>query len=372
MIATTDVNAALALCMELQTVFLHEAWPSQIDDLYRELEAVAGSSAELPVSLPDNTAVWNGLRVRAGIHWGITDIRFDETTRGYDYYGTTTNVAARTESQASGGQILLTAAAVAALNADLRSQVVSTGFATLRGVEEPVELFECPVVVGRSFSQRKLVVEDVDESLPMSFDVPDGDTRLDLSATHVSEEANGAQGNWFDLSAGFVSTLFSTSPAAVQDRTIRALCDRWRIDYTAAIAAKKNFGSFGENDQASVISLADDPVVVALSRRIAPVMKKRFGALALADNNNATKSMFSHLKMSAAGLGKCIRQPPASAAAAVDGRAARLSLDATVPPPIQSGSVGKIRRKKSNVPKTEQLQADRIEAYADIHVPADQ
>ncbi len=31
--------------------------------------------------------VWNGFRVRVGIHYGLGDILVDEVTKGYDYYG---------------------------------------------------------------------------------------------------------------------------------------------------------------------------------------------------------------------------------------------------------------------------------------------
>ena len=50
-------------------------------------------------------AVWNGLRVRIGMHYGYGDIKLDPTTKGYDYYGTVVNTAARIESVCHGGQI---------------------------------------------------------------------------------------------------------------------------------------------------------------------------------------------------------------------------------------------------------------------------
>ena len=53
-------------------------------------------------------SVWGGLRVRVGINTGPCDVVFDEVTKGFDYYGTTVNTAARVEAVGHGGQVIAT------------------------------------------------------------------------------------------------------------------------------------------------------------------------------------------------------------------------------------------------------------------------
>ncbi|EFC40540.1 predicted protein [Naegleria gruberi] len=48
--------------------------------------------------------IWNGLRVRIGLHFGQAEQIFDKTMRRPDYYGTTINTSARIEAAAHGGQ----------------------------------------------------------------------------------------------------------------------------------------------------------------------------------------------------------------------------------------------------------------------------
>ncbi|WP_437123363.1 adenylate/guanylate cyclase domain-containing protein, partial [Streptomyces hygroscopicus] len=93
---------------------------------------------------------WSGLRVRAGVHTGLSDIRHDEVTKRYDYYGSTSNTAARTESVAHGGQVLLTGAAYMALSAAERAgiDVTALGPVELRGVPQPVEMYQLNAVPG--------------------------------------------------------------------------------------------------------------------------------------------------------------------------------------------------------------------------------
>ncbi|RNE99337.1 receptor-type adenylate cyclase [Trypanosoma rangeli] len=114
MIACKSAFAAVQLVRELQRVFLRHAWgTSVLDDAYRKFEesrAEEGAEAEghVPPTARLDAAVyrqhWNGLRVRVGVHTGLCDIRRDEVTERYDYYGGAVNMAARTESMGGGGQ----------------------------------------------------------------------------------------------------------------------------------------------------------------------------------------------------------------------------------------------------------------------------
>ena len=104
--------------------------------------------------------------MRIGINTGWGDIKFDEVTKGFDYYGTVSNVAARTESCAHGGQIVATKSAMDAVNAALRDtlSVDPLGPQPLRGVSEPVELFQVNSIEGRKHPPLR-IDREVDEDL---------------------------------------------------------------------------------------------------------------------------------------------------------------------------------------------------------------
>ena len=122
---------AAFLCMTLTA--LPQVYEMDEDD---DLEVV-----DSPEDLDPLDPLWNGLRVRIGMHTGEPEVQFDEVTKGYDYYGSPVNVAARVESVGKGGQILcteptlLTAGSLAGLTS------VSLGMVNLKGVAEPVEVF---------------------------------------------------------------------------------------------------------------------------------------------------------------------------------------------------------------------------------------
>jgi len=54
--------------------------------------------------------LWAGLRVRMGCHVGIVDREYVEITGRVDYFGPPVNMAARVESMAHGGEILVSEA----------------------------------------------------------------------------------------------------------------------------------------------------------------------------------------------------------------------------------------------------------------------
>ncbi|CCD17481.1 unnamed protein product [Trypanosoma congolense IL3000] len=164
MIACRSPLAAVQLAGDLQRCFLHHDWgTTALDDSYHEFElqkAEAGGY-EPPTAHLDPCVyreLWNGLRVRIGIHTELCDIRLDEVTKGYDYYGCTSNIAARTEHVANGGQVLLTRAAYYSLSTAEREQVsvTSLGEATLRDVPDPVEIYQLEAVPGREFAALRL------------------------------------------------------------------------------------------------------------------------------------------------------------------------------------------------------------------------
>ena len=101
------------------------------------------------------------LRARAGLHVGAIGLRenaADEVARGakpVEVEGIAKPLAARVMSLARGGQTLLTAAAVAAIGDTLtadRVSITSHGHYRLKGLAEPIEIFELGVRDRSSFA----------------------------------------------------------------------------------------------------------------------------------------------------------------------------------------------------------------------------
>jgi hypothetical protein len=124
--------------------------------VYEADEAALDEIDDDPEALDELHGLWNGLRVRTGIHTGDAGIVFDEVTKGYDYYGPMVNAAARVEATACGGQIHATAATIRALSDPNPAAVTfaAIGARELRGVSDPMELYQ---VIPKSLCNRTFV-----------------------------------------------------------------------------------------------------------------------------------------------------------------------------------------------------------------------
>ncbi|ESL05339.1 receptor-type adenylate cyclase [Trypanosoma rangeli SC58] len=233
MIACKSVFAAAQLVRELQHVFLQHEWgTSALDDAYRKLEegrAEEEAEGYVPPTARLDAAVyrhyWSGLRVRVGVHSGLCDIRRDEVTKGYDYYGGTANTAARTEGVGNGGQVLLTRAAYMALSTAEREEVEVTalGAVALRGVPEPVEMYQLEAVPGRTFAALRLDREK-------GGDVAEEDSSRSGHAS-VSSSPNPFAHSVLSV----LTLLFGTFAAAQRLELLRSLCERWGVDVPRAV-----------------------------------------------------------------------------------------------------------------------------------------
>eukprot|EP00667_Euglena_gracilis_P004994 EG_transcript_5023 len=134
MCAAESPAQAVAFALALQDQFVRWDWGTdRIDRAYAELTA---PGAETP-------GCWNGLRVRAGIHYGHGDIKLDPVSKGYDYYGTVVNTAAGIESVCHGGQTGVSAAVFEALGGQCPGAVwADLGEQPLRGLAEPIRLYQ--------------------------------------------------------------------------------------------------------------------------------------------------------------------------------------------------------------------------------------
>eukprot|EP00667_Euglena_gracilis_P004077 EG_transcript_4091 len=135
MCATKSPTQAVAFALALQEAFAQHDWGTdRIDLAYAELAAP---------EFEETPGCWNGLRVRTGIHYGYGDIKLDPVSRGYDYYGTVVNTAARIESVCHGGQTGVSAAVFEALGGQCPGAVwADLGEQPLRGLAEPIRLYQ--------------------------------------------------------------------------------------------------------------------------------------------------------------------------------------------------------------------------------------
>jgi class 3 adenylate cyclase len=90
---------------------------------------------------------WNGLRVRIGLHFGESEVMFDQVTKGYDYRGAAIAVAARVEAAAHGGQVLATHSmwqAAKAVDSTITDgiAVMNMGETRLRGFRDPFAILQ--------------------------------------------------------------------------------------------------------------------------------------------------------------------------------------------------------------------------------------
>eukprot|EP00756_Hemistasia_phaeocysticola_P002256 Hpha_TRINITY_DN11555_c0_g1::TRINITY_DN11555_c0_g1_i1::g.32228::m.32228 len=116
--------------LELQLLLVQQTWCDRL------LEHSNASWEELPGGCP----LWNGVRVRVGMHWGEVNVTQNPTTHRYDYYGSTVNMAARTESALKfGGLVGVTQQMYDAVDpATLNAHVVDLGKKELKGISTPV------------------------------------------------------------------------------------------------------------------------------------------------------------------------------------------------------------------------------------------
>jgi len=147
MVTCVSPSDAVNFAIDLQSNFFDSNWYwDGVDQLYKEIHNAFHKSAKAPdegkVQYED---VWNGLRVRIGIHYGRGEITCDSTTKGYDYYGPVVNIASRIESAGHGGQILISLDAIKALRTPVdpsRATLKAHGVQPLRGIEKPPSLLE--------------------------------------------------------------------------------------------------------------------------------------------------------------------------------------------------------------------------------------
>eukprot|EP00667_Euglena_gracilis_P000936 EG_transcript_936 len=189
MVTTTSAADALAFALDLQQALYEYEWDwDECDDFYRETTLAFTHSPGTSVSDENYRELWDGLRVRVGIHHGRGEVTFDEVSKGYDYYGAVVNAAARIEALGHGGQVVVSEALLRALPAPLdlsRGLAIPLGAVPLRGVAEPPKLFEVKpaALLGRTFPPLRVERANVD----LKMEIP--------AVERIFSDAMGLEGN---------------------------------------------------------------------------------------------------------------------------------------------------------------------------------
>ncbi|KAK7199350.1 receptor-type adenylate cyclase [Novymonas esmeraldas] len=230
MIACKDAHSAVRLACEVQTKLLSHDWDTaEIDAAYREFELARVDSVNDYVAPTarlgpeEYEGLWRGLRVRMGLHTGLSDIRYDEVTKGYDYYGDTSNMAARTEAVANGGQVVATESTWWALSRVERAELSHTvmGPQGLRGVPYAVGMYQLNPVPGRTHAALRTEIEAI---LP---DDGAGDT-----ASSAADALLSSAGTMTEAAAGVafvITSCFAPYPPAQRMRELQPLLHKWNV-----------------------------------------------------------------------------------------------------------------------------------------------
>ena len=292
MVAFKKASDAARLACELQHTFMAHDWPgdTSIDEMYLAFDGQKIQAADLDASghSPDDLAAlpihlgeeeyrsrWKGLRVRVGINTSFGDIKKDEISGGYDYYGTVTNTAARTEAIAHGGQVVVTHDTYDAITRSEGSQefvFVSLGLVELRGLVDKIEVHQIQTVEGRRFPPLRVErgQAEIDESLTDTT----GRSSISMSASSRLEHSKLAPTELERATESAnvtIATLFSVFTLPNQRSQLKQACSKWRLNVSLPRVDAEGKGR------------SDDDVIRcylrALSRRLAPIIEMRLSKL---------------------------------------------------------------------------------------------
>jgi adenylate cyclase len=168
-IASSCPVRALRCAFEIELALYEAKWDApEVDVLYKKWIAAEANSGSGNVTARGDNATdtstriapsevalratgpsdqWNGLRVRIGLHFGDSEVTFDNTTKRYDYRGAAVAVAARVEAAAHGGQVMATQTmwhAAKAIDPTIVDgvAVMNIGETRLRGFRDPFQLVQ--------------------------------------------------------------------------------------------------------------------------------------------------------------------------------------------------------------------------------------
>eukprot|EP00667_Euglena_gracilis_P002136 EG_transcript_2136 len=140
---------ALQCAMRIQEDLLKQHWPLELQQ-----EPACCMQKDL-----QNEVIWNGPRVRTGIHFGAPELVVNRLQERVDFLGPAVHLAAQVEVKASGGQTLVTEDLRRRIPADVlaRYDVQPVGRRSFKGVPQPLELFSVlpGSLAARAFTEQK-------------------------------------------------------------------------------------------------------------------------------------------------------------------------------------------------------------------------
>eukprot|EP00756_Hemistasia_phaeocysticola_P065934 Hpha_TRINITY_DN8890_c0_g1::TRINITY_DN8890_c0_g1_i1::g.141672::m.141672 len=243
MAAFASAAQGAAFAIQGQKRLLEANWPSDL--LAHELCRPYQTSAGL---------IWNGLRVRIGLHHGEVSAEKNPVTGRFDYFGPTVNTAARVESiMRHGGLTGMTKSALEAARATDAAVLNDTaitflGLMELRGVRESVEI---AIVLPAALSARTFLVHQ--------------------TAPPVEVQPDGSRNRTSVVSMGIAASLPRSSTSSSSRVRLRSPDDD-------VSSLESNFYYLPGGNQIK-ISLRRSVVSVASVRALAPVREELGTAL---------------------------------------------------------------------------------------------
>jgi class 3 adenylate cyclase/basic membrane lipoprotein Med (substrate-binding protein (PBP1-ABC) superfamily) len=223
MIAVKSPVDGLVLALNIQRRLFAAEWPSEFRYGFVE------------------SHLWNGLKVRIGVHF-CRDVepKFEPLHQYYDYYGNDVNVSARIESSARGGQVLVDSSTLQVMREDPDYELLvladndvrlSAKDVELKGVEERFSLFQ---VTPTEFIDRVFEPLPGHENDYKDAHTTDGHTdslsqsvsRHDHSetASRTSMDSAGAPGSQTKRLSRFLEFALHSCPPADKKRVLDILC----------------------------------------------------------------------------------------------------------------------------------------------------
>eukprot|EP01062_Namystynia_karyoxenos_P002850 TRINITY_DN109_c0_g1_i2.p1 TRINITY_DN109_c0_g1~~TRINITY_DN109_c0_g1_i2.p1 ORF type:complete len:2038 (+),score=469.19 TRINITY_DN109_c0_g1_i2:115-6228(+) len=162
MVAFSNALDALIWCVGTQFDLMKQDWPSGMLE-HRFAERVEAE---------DGSLIWNGPRVRMGVHTGPMRAEVDEVSERMDYYGPEVNKAARIGGLGTGGEIVASEEALEEARKvcpDLeklgRPIIVHLGQKRLKGISKPATAYRIvPTMLANRVYPAKQAAEAVAES----------------------------------------------------------------------------------------------------------------------------------------------------------------------------------------------------------------
>eukprot|EP00669_Euglena_mutabilis_P004836 TRINITY_DN1619_c0_g1_i4.p1 TRINITY_DN1619_c0_g1~~TRINITY_DN1619_c0_g1_i4.p1 ORF type:complete len:580 (-),score=121.20 TRINITY_DN1619_c0_g1_i4:293-2032(-) len=269
MCAVQSPGQAVGFALAVQREFHTYDWGSgAINDSYRKNLDTDAAGMVSPTC-------WNGLRIRVGIHFGMGDILRDPVSKGFDYYGTVVNTAARIESVCHGGQVAVSHTVHKELDGRYPDSVwTDLGLHALRGLPEPIHLFQ--ILPAGPLGFREFPSLRIDHADQMAAQQEDGDDlevvylqpvgkSNRVSVASVDQEAKETL-SWtethplvlrgdvtaeelrkaYTVALNTVATLLATQTKKARETVVPLLCDRLHV---------RSWGSEGRDLQRTLRAL---------------------------------------------------------------------------------------------------------------------